>query len=195
MMFSKNFRLFAVMMAMTVFVVLPVLAQKKATPAKTTTPAASASGSVFTITSVSKAQNGKMPDFAWKNGAKAVNMSEMGKGKPIFVNFWATWCPPCRREIPDIISLSKELEGKVTFVGISLDHSSSPNALKLVTDFVKKNNMGYLNLVGNDAIQNEYGGIESIPTTFIIDKNGKIAERIIGMRTKEDFLNALKKVM
>lgn len=194
-MFSKNFRLFAVMMAMTVFVVLPVLAQKKATPTKTTTPAASASGSVFTITSVSKAQNGKMPDFAWKNGAKAVNMSEMGKGKPIFVNFWATWCPPCRREIPDIISLSKELEGKVTFVGISLDHSSSPNPLKLVTDFVKKNNMGYLNLVGNDAIQNEYGGIESIPTTFIIDKNGKIAERIIGMRTKEDFLNALKKVM
>src|SRR5688572_27362432 len=69
--------------------------------------AAPAASSVATVESVSAAKSGKATDFAWKADGKTVSFSEFTKGKVTFLNFWATWCPPCRREIPDIIEISK----------------------------------------------------------------------------------------
>lgn len=65
------------------------------------------SGRVYSVESVTKSGAGKAADLTWKDGTKQVNLLQFGAGKVMFLNFWATWCPPCRKEIPDIIELSK----------------------------------------------------------------------------------------
>ncbi len=162
-----------------------------------TKPFVAASPSVFIVKTVDKPNGDKMVDFSWQNGGKSVKLSELAKGKPIFINFWATWCPPCRAEIPDIIKLSKEFGSKVTFVGISLDEDKTDEkVLKLVSTYTSKTNMPYINIIDpTQILAKAYGGVGSIPTTFIVDKNGKIIEKIEGMRSEADFRAALKKVL
>lgn len=155
---------------------------------------------VFTLKSVAAAEGNKRADFAWAEGKSTVKLSELSKGKPVFLNFWATWCPPCRRELPDIVELHKELGSKVVFMGIASENESKAvKSTPLVTSFAQKNNIGYINIVGDEEliakISTAYGNVEALPTTFIIDKNGVIVDKLVGGRSKEDFLAALKKVM
>jgi thiol-disulfide isomerase/thioredoxin len=165
-----------------------------------TTANAVSADKVFTLQSVDAASGGKRADFAWAEGKKNVKLSEISKGKPVFLNFWATWCPPCRRELPDIVELHKEFGNKVVFVGVALENESkAAKAAPLVSSFAQKNNLNYINLVGDDKflgkITGEYGNVEAIPTTFVIDKNGVIIDKLVGGKSKEEFLAALKKVM
>ena len=94
------------------------------------------------------------------------------KGKVVILDFWATWCPPCKREIPDFIKLHSEYGSKgVQIVGIALDQ------LDKVKAFVKENGMNYPVLMGTNEVAASYGGVEAIPTTFLIDKSGKIVTK------------------
>ena len=82
------------------------------------------SGEVYTLKSVSKATKGKAIDFTWNDGKKDVSFSQYTRGKVVFLNFWGTWCGPCRREIPDIIQISKDLKDKdFVVVGIALENN------------------------------------------------------------------------
>jgi thiol-disulfide isomerase/thioredoxin len=155
---------------------------------------------VFALQKVDEAVSGKRPDFAWTEGKTIVKLSDASKGKPVFLNFWGTWCPPCRRELPDIVQLHKEYGDKVVFIGIAMENEEKASkALPIVSTFAQKNNLNYINLVGDDKfigqISTVYGDIQAVPTTFIIDKNGVIAEKMIGGKTKDEFLTALKKVL
>jgi thiol-disulfide isomerase/thioredoxin len=139
-----------------------------------------------------------MAEFTWVDGKKTVSINDIAKGKPVFINFWATWCGPCRTELPDIVELSKELKGKVVFVGIALDQErTDEKTLKLVGGMMEKMKMEYPNVVttSSNDLSKAFGNIVSIPTTFIVDKNGKIVETFVGMRSKAEFAEALKKVM
>jgi peroxiredoxin len=110
-----------------------------------------------------------------------VSLSDF-KGKVVILDFWATWCPPCKREIPDFITLQSEYASKgLQIVGVALDQPDKVRA------FAKQNGMNYPVLLGSDQISALYGGIEGIPTTFILDKNGNIVNRFEGFRPKEDF--------
>lgn len=163
--------------------------------------AAANKGQVLVLKNVQNARGVATADFAWTTAdGKEVKFSEFTKGKPVFLNYWATWCPPCRKEIPDIIELAKEYGDKVAFIGVALENESSALAAqKLVAGYVEKNNINYLNLVGGNAHINDmaslFGTVEAIPTTFIFNKNGKLVQRIDGSTNKAGFLAELKKAL
>lgn len=149
---------------------------------------------VSLLLSVDKKDGNQTPNFFWTN-AKGENVSfaEVIKGKAVLLNFWATWCGPCVKEIPDLVELSKEFESKGGIViGVSVDRDD--DALKLVASFAKEKNMTYPIIIDNGDLEQAFGGIRGIPTTFMITKDGKIVNKLVGLQSKEKFtqeLNAL----
>jgi len=101
----------------------------------------------------------------------------LGK-KPVVINFWGTWCPPCRREIPDLVKLYDEYKAKgVELVSIAVN--DSPNKVK---EYAAVNSMSWVLLMGEDQILIDYKATTGIPTTIFIDKEGNEVTRFIGMR-------------
>ncbi|NTU59193.1 MAG: TlpA family protein disulfide reductase [Chlorobiaceae bacterium] len=110
------------------------------------------------------------------------------KGKAYIVNFFATWCPPCRSEIPDMVVLQKAYAAKgFTFIGIAVNEKEPT-----VKSFMKSKGINYPVLMATPALVgtfNRYidGGITGIPTSFIVDSSGNITSAIVGPRSKEAF--------
>lgn len=118
------------------------------------------------------------------------------KGKVVILNFWGTWCPPCRREIPDFIKMyDKHKKDGLEIIGVTLS-SGSPVDIK---EFVEKNSINYLILTGDEKylqhLTEQYGGIRGIPTTFLIDREGIIREKWVGARTEEIFMKSVKEYL
>ncbi len=110
--------------------------------------------------------------------------SETFKGKVVVVDFWATWCPPCRAEIPGYIELQKKY-GKdgLVIIGVSLDQKGPA----VVKPFMEKYGINYPIVMGDDDITAAFGGMDAIPTTFIIDRAGQIRDRKVGSEPTEDY--------
>ncbi|MGH8095400.1 MAG: TlpA family protein disulfide reductase [Chthoniobacterales bacterium] len=107
---------------------------------------------------------------------KSINLSDF-KGKVVVLNFWATWCPPCREEIPDLVSLQKQYAPQgLVVLGISLDTGGPARVAALA----KKLEINYPILMGNAKISAAYGGIRGLPTTFIIDRKGNVVDGLEG---------------
>ena len=137
------------------------------------------------------ADNQKAPNFTLiDTQGKKVSLSDF-KGKVVIVDFWATWCPPCRRGIPDLIAIKKEYKNKVVIIGISLDLDTK----KDVIPFIKNYGINYPVVYGNNEVVQAYGNIEAIPTSFVIDKNGKIVNQHVGLTPKETYINEIKKLL
>ncbi|HTX99828.1 MAG TPA: TlpA disulfide reductase family protein [Bacteroidota bacterium] len=112
------------------------------------------------------------------------------RGKVVILDFWATWCPPCRREIPDFISLQSRYKDKgLQIVGVALDEPEKVGA------FAKSWGMNYPVLLGNDEVSALYGGISGIPTTFIIDRKGNIVEKFEGFTDKSVFESEIQRLL
>lgn len=134
----------------------------------------------------------KAPDFALKSvDGKIIKLSDY-KGKIIIVDFWATWCPPCRRGIPDLISLQKEYKKDLVVIGISLDAAKT---IKDVPGFIKEYGINYPVVYGDQQVTVDYGGIRSIPTSFVIDKKGNVVDSHIGLVDKEVFSSKIKELL
>ncbi|NQT33107.1 MAG: TlpA family protein disulfide reductase [Candidatus Omnitrophica bacterium] len=129
------------------------------------------------------------PDFTLKDlEGNPFSLSNV-KGKVVILDFWATWCPPCRMEIPHFQALSTEYKDKgLVVIGIALDDGGAA----VVGPFAKSNGVTYPILIGNQQVAAAYGGIRGIPTTFIIDRKGRIVEKYVGYRDKEVFESAIK---
>lgn len=127
------------------------------------------------------------PDFSLVDTAgNTVSLSQL-QGKAVLLNFITIFCQPCRHEMPDLNAIYKENKDKgVAVVGICLN--ADPNQLKVL---VKQLNLDYPVLVGTEKVSKDYGEIVGVPTTFIIDKQGKIAAKIVGAKKKEEFLQML----
>ncbi len=137
-------------------------------------------------------QSLKAPNFRLTgNDGKVYELSQM-QGKVVLVNFWATWCPPCRAEIPDFIDVYKRYKDKgFEIVGIALDEEGwNP-----VRKFMSKAGINYPVVLGNAEVMRAYGGIQSIPTSFLIDKKGNIAAKRIGILRKAELEEAVKKLL
>lgn len=120
---------------------------------------------------------------------KIVRLSDF-KGKVIILDFFATWCPPCRKEIPDFIELQNKYgdEG-FTMVGISLSRMGD------MKPFAEKFGINYPVLIDDGYASAVYGPIRSVPTTFIIDQNFKVVKKYIGYRPKEVFENDIVELL
>lgn len=156
--------------------------------------------SVFKITKTESPSGAKAPDFTWEENGKQVKFSEFTKGKIVFLNFWATWCGPCKKEIPDIIEISKEMSDKnVVVIGIALAYNWEKAAVDKgfneTLKYAKDKSIPYKLLYGIPEIQRTYGGIQSIPTSFFINEKGEIVNTIVGSRSKEDFMKEINKII
>jgi thiol-disulfide isomerase/thioredoxin len=126
-----------------------------------------------------------MPAPGWELkdvDGKPVNFSQF-KGKVVVLDFWATWCVPCRSEIPGYVKLQEKYKDKgLVMVGVSLDQQGPEVVKKFISDF----RMNYQVVIGDDAVVEAFGGIDGIPTTFIIDRTGMIRDKKVGaMETAE----------
>jgi cytochrome c biogenesis protein CcmG/thiol:disulfide interchange protein DsbE len=121
---------------------------------------------------------------------KAVQLSDF-KGKVVVLDFWATWCPPCRAEIPSFIALQNQYRDKgLVVVGVSLDDGPG-----VVSSFAKAQGMNYPIVMGNDNVAAQYGDIQAIPTTFVIDRTGKVVAKHEGGTDKDTFEGEIKKAL
>ena len=132
------------------------------------------------------------PEWQLKDlDGKPVKLSDFN-GKVVILNFWATWCPPCRKEIPTFVSLQKQYGDKgLVVIGVSLDEKG-PVAVK---PFVSKMAINYPIVMGDPKTAADYGGIAVVPTTFVIDRNGKIAAEHQGDAERATFEAEIKPLL
>ncbi|MFB3814781.1 MAG: TlpA disulfide reductase family protein [Terriglobales bacterium] len=105
-------------------------------------------------------------------------------GKAVVLNFWATWCGPCREETPVLVELQKKYGANgLQVIGIALDDSGKG----AIAEFAKQLNVNYPVLIGTEDVASAYGGILSLPTTFIIGRDGKVLEQIFGAVQEDTF--------
>ncbi len=134
------------------------------------------------------------PNFTWKDASGKSISFDSFRGTVTVVNFWATWCVPCKKEIPDLIELSNELAGKnVKIIGIATDRGL--NVTAEISAFVEEHNMPYQIVVSNEDLETAFNNVRMMPTTFLIDANGKIAQTLIGIRTKQALLESINSVL
>jgi cytochrome c biogenesis protein CcmG/thiol:disulfide interchange protein DsbE len=132
----------------------------------------------------------KAPDFSIKDLDGNVISLSQEKGKVVILDFWATWCPPCRAEIPDFISLNTMFSKKdFVMLGAAVDDPTK------VKNFITRMSMNYTVFIADQELQNDFGGIRGIPTTFVIDKEGYIVRQYVGYRPKATFEQDIKDLM
>jgi len=108
---------------------------------------------------------------------KPLNLSDF-QGKVILIDFWATWCTPCRWAVPDLVELQEKYQAQgLRVIGISMDDDVGP-----VREFYKRFEINYPVAMGGDSVGDLFGGIEGLPTTFLIGRDGRIRNKHVGAR-------------
>lgn len=132
------------------------------------------------------------PDFTLKDAnGKSVHLSDF-RGKVVLLDFWATWCGPCRIEIPWFTDMERQKKDKgFAVIGVSMDD----DGWKVVKPFVSEMKMNYRVLLGNDQVAKDYGGLDALPTTFLIDRNGRIAYMHVGVTSRQDFEDGVDQLL
>ena len=134
----------------------------------------------------------RAPDFTLKavQDGKEYSLSQF-KGKVVLLNFFTFFCGPCRQEMPHLSQMGQELKEK-GFQTLGIGLSSSPEQLKQI---VTQLGLAYPVLQGNEGVSKAYGGVELVPLTFIIDRQGNIVHKILGARSKEEFEKLVKPLL
>ncbi|HXJ85756.1 MAG TPA: TlpA disulfide reductase family protein [Candidatus Binatia bacterium] len=132
------------------------------------------------------------PDFTLESlDGKTVSLSEF-KGKAVLVNFWATWCGPCKIETPWLVELQNEYGSQgLQIVGVAMDDSGKDE----IARFAKEMGMNYPVLLGKEAVGEAYGGVPALPESFFVGRDGKIVDKIMGIEGKSDIETAIKKAL
>ncbi|MBZ5577250.1 MAG: TlpA family protein disulfide reductase [Acidobacteriia bacterium] len=124
------------------------------------------------------------PDFTAKDARGAELKLSDYRGRVVLVNFWATWCGPCRIEIPWFVAFEKAYRDRgFTVIGVSMDEEG----WQAVKPYIAQQLVNYPVVIGTDALAQRYGDIRSLPTTFLIDREGKIAARHVGLVSKSAY--------
>jgi thiol-disulfide isomerase/thioredoxin len=98
-------------------------------------------------------------------------------GKVVLLNFWATWCPPCREEIPELVDLASRYKDQLQIVGVSMD-DEAPQQVRM---FAKRFGINYSVVMASPEMVDEYGGVPALPTSFIINREGRIVQKHVGL--------------
>jgi cytochrome c biogenesis protein CcmG/thiol:disulfide interchange protein DsbE len=122
---------------------------------------------------------------------KEIKLSTL-KGKVVIVNFWATWCPPCKLEIPSFIDLYKTYnKDGLEIIGVSVDQGGAESVLA----FMKEKEINYPVSMNSQEIQKTFGEIMAVPTTFVLNQEGKIENKYTGFYIKSSFENTVRKLL
>jgi len=114
------------------------------------------------------------------------------RGKVVLVNFWATWCGPCEAEIPWFIEFEKKYKDQgFAVLGVSMDD----DGWKSVRPYVASHKINYRIMIGSEVVSQQFGEIDSLPTSFMLDREGRIASNHIGLVDKVDYQNEIVKLL
>lgn len=132
------------------------------------------------------------PDFTLQSlEGKTVHLSDF-RGKAVLLNFWATWCAPCKIEMPWFVELQKQYASDgLQIVGIAMDDASP----KEIADFAKEMGVNYPVLIGKEAVGDAYGGVQFLPESFYIDRNGKVVDKAFGLKGRGEIEDDIKKIV
>ena len=141
-------------------------------------------------------KQGPYPPNYGENQGEVLKLSDL-KGKVVLVDFWATWCAPCRKGIPDLVALKDEFKDKgVEIVGISVDALTRGGVTVAdVIPFIEAYKINYPIVRGDQLVINAFGGIFSIPTSFLIDKEGRVVAKYEQLVSKETYVENIKKIL
>jgi len=131
-------------------------------------------------------------DFSLESlDGKTTRLSDF-RGKAVLLNFWATWCGPCKIEMPWFVDFQKQYGSQgLQIVGVAMDDASKEDIGKFARDM----GVNYPILIGKEAVGDQYGGIPGLPETFLIARDGKIVDKIIGLRGKAEIEDAIKEAL
>jgi len=136
--------------------------------------------------------NEPAPDFSlYTLDGEEIKLSDYF-GKIVILDFWATWCPPCRKSIPDLISIQNEYKDDLVIIGISLDQPSSQGELQ---PFIKSYGINYPVVLGTNQVLAAYGNVQAIPTSFIIDQEGNIINKHVGIVPKSTLVEEINALL
>jgi peroxiredoxin len=132
------------------------------------------------------------PDFELPGiDGKNIKLSDL-RGKAVLLNFWATYCEPCKIEMPWFVELQKEYGPQgFQIVGVAMDDASTDDIAKFAT----KMGVNYPILIGKDSVGESYGGVIVLPTTFFVDRDGKLIAREFGLQSRSVFVDHIKKAL
>jgi thiol-disulfide isomerase/thioredoxin len=132
------------------------------------------------------------PDFELPTARRQnLKLSDL-RGKAVLLNFWATYCGPCKVEMPWFVELQKEYGPQgFQIVGVAMDDASTEDIAK----FAKEMGVNYPILIGKDSVADSYGGVNVLPTTFFLDRDGKLIAREFGLQSRSVFVDHIKKAL
>jgi thiol-disulfide isomerase/thioredoxin len=119
-----------------------------------------------------------MPPFLVSDLDGQVLSTANWRGKVVIVMFWATWCPPCREEIPEMIELANRYKDRLQIVGVSEDDDTTPEEVR---QFARAAKINYPVVMGKDGISREWGGAPALPTSFIVNTDGRVVQKHVGL--------------
>jgi cytochrome c biogenesis protein CcmG/thiol:disulfide interchange protein DsbE len=132
------------------------------------------------------------PDFVLQDGeGRDVKLSDF-RGKVVLLNFWATWCGPCKIEMPWFVDFQRQYTDQgFTVLAISLDEEG----WEVVRPFTEEHKLNFPVLLGSDETAEQFGGVAALPTTFIIDQEGRIFSTHMGLVSKSDYEDEIKELL
>jgi len=139
-----------------------------------------------------KLQGQPAPDFTLASlDGKPLKLSDY-RGKAVLLNFWATWCEPCKIEMPWFVQLQQQYGAQgLQVLGVAMDDTDP----KEITAFTNKMGVNYPVVVGKEAVGDQYGGIPYLPSTFYIDRDGKVVDRVYGLVSRSEIEDDIKKAL
>jgi thiol-disulfide isomerase/thioredoxin len=133
------------------------------------------------------------PDFSLKSlpDGKEIRLSSL-RGKAVLVNFWATWCEPCKIEMPSLVDLQKKYGPQgLQIVGVAMDDADD----KEISTFAHKMGVNYIVLRGTEKVGDLYGGVDRLPITYYLDRSGKVVDETLGMAGEATLEDAIKRAL
>ena len=132
------------------------------------------------------------PEFSLKDAdGRTVSLADY-KGKVVLLNFWATWCGPCKIEIPWFIEFEQKYKDRgFAVLGVAMDEEG----FEVVKPYLEQAKVNYRVVMGNDSVATLYGGVDSLPTSFVLDQDGRIAATHVGLVSKSDYENDISQLL